>query len=94
MSNSTPEQRLVQAIQKTVTDRLFNHPNFGWIMTNSNPVVQREFFEVAWAFIEAMADMVSKSEMYGDWYPFDKQTALVCEIIRDNHLGKSKNEQA
>ena len=79
MSNYVPEHKLVQAVSRTVTDRLFNHPNFGWQMRHAHPIVQQEFFEAVWAFIETMADQ-SKA---GSLYAYNRETAETCLIIKE-----------
>jgi hypothetical protein len=84
VSRQIPEHKLVDMINKTVSDRLFNHPNFGWQMRNTHPIIQREFFEAVWAFIETMADMEGKETMYA----YDKDTADLCSVIRDSYKEK------
>jgi hypothetical protein len=79
VSNYVPEHKLAQAVMRTVTDRLFNHPNFGWQMRHAHPIVQQEFFEAAWAFINTMADLEGQSSLY----IYDQQTAQNCLMIRE-----------
>lgn len=81
------EGKLAGVIEDYLSDVRFDKFNFAWHMGNKSPRIQREFWELLWAFIEEMAEANDRGLVDTKHYV----VAQVCADIRKYVNGGEEN---